>query len=340
MAQDPRGARYYTERDVRSFVAGLSVSRLHILQGISGTGKTSLPRSFAHAVGAGSKVIEVQAGWRDRQDLLGHYNAFERKYYETEFLKALYKAQLPAYADRLFFIILDEMNLSRPEQYFADLLSALELSPGERRLNLVPSETMNAPERIIHGTSIAIPENLWFIGTANHDETTVEFADKTYDRSHIMELPNKPERFPTKALPEKNPLSASALQRHFKEIHEKRHQDGEKAFAFINNVLAEPMRDRFGIAWANRLERYVLGFVPVVLEAGGTLSDAVDDVISMKILRKIRNRHDTVPTDLKAVRDELMTAWNKTIGSAAAPQRSLDIIDREVARLGGSYRVA
>jgi predicted kinase len=71
------------------------MSRLHLLQGISGTGKTSLPIAFASAIGAGCKAIEVQAGWRDRQDLIGHYNAFEKKFYESEFLLALYRAGCP-----------------------------------------------------------------------------------------------------------------------------------------------------------------------------------------------------------------------------------------------------
>jgi hypothetical protein len=83
---------YYSERDLRCFLGGLAMSRLHLLQGISGTGKTSLPIAFARAIGAGCKVIEVQAGWRDRQDLLGHFSAFERKFYESEFLLALYRA--------------------------------------------------------------------------------------------------------------------------------------------------------------------------------------------------------------------------------------------------------
>lgn len=78
------------------------------------------------AIGAESAVIEVQSGWRDRQDLIGHFNAFERRFYESEFLKAMYRALTPFYRDTPFIIVLIEMNLSHPEQYFADLLSALE----------------------------------------------------------------------------------------------------------------------------------------------------------------------------------------------------------------------
>lgn len=80
---------YYTPADVRSFLGGLAMGPLVLLQGISGTGKTSLPRAFARAVGTEAAVIEVQAGWRDPQDLAGHYNAFEKKFYEKEFIQAL-----------------------------------------------------------------------------------------------------------------------------------------------------------------------------------------------------------------------------------------------------------
>ena len=112
---------YYEPETIRCFLGGLSMSRLHILQGISGTGKTSLPVAFADALSGRSDKIAVQAGWRERQDLLGSYNPFDKRYHETEFVKALYRAQCPQWADRLCLIILDEMNLSYIEQFGADL---------------------------------------------------------------------------------------------------------------------------------------------------------------------------------------------------------------------------
>ena len=82
------------------------------------------------------------------------------------------------------------MNLSRPEQYFAEFLSALEKNDAsERLITLMESSMENAPKRLVEGRKIRVPKNVWFIGTANHDETTSELADKTYDRSHIMTLP-------------------------------------------------------------------------------------------------------------------------------------------------------
>ena len=126
---------FYSLSDLRSFVGGLAMGRLILLQGISGTGKTSLPVAFARAVGTQAAEIKVQAGWRDPQDLIGHYNTFEKRFHETEFLKALYRAGTPRWEDTVQIVLLDEMNLSHPEQYFSDLLSTLELPEGDQRLD-------------------------------------------------------------------------------------------------------------------------------------------------------------------------------------------------------------
>ena len=143
--------------------------------------------------------IAVQAGWRDRDDLLGHYNAFERRFYEKDCLQALYKAQTPRWEDTCNIILLDEMNLSRPEQYFAEFLSALEKNnPEERLISLSETSLPNAPAMLAEGRKIRVPANVWFIGTANHDETTNELADKTYDRAHVMTLPKQDKRFTIK----------------------------------------------------------------------------------------------------------------------------------------------
>ncbi len=87
----------------------------------------------------------MQAGWRDRQDLVGYYNSFHRHYYATSFLQALYRAATPAFHDRLFLMVLDEINLSRPEQFFADFLSALEQPIKDRRLTLVDDAVATPP---------------------------------------------------------------------------------------------------------------------------------------------------------------------------------------------------
>ena len=208
------------------------MGRLILLQGISGTGKTSLPVAFARAVGAQAAEIKVQAGWRDPQDLIGHYNTFEKRFHETEFLKALYRANTPRWNDSIQIVLLDEMNLSHPEQYFSDLLSTLELPEGDQHLELLTHAVTAAPALLDGGNRLRIPRNVWFIGTANHDETTMDFADKTYDRSHVMEFPERPEQFPLQDAEPRRPISFRALARAFKRAIDSRRNSAKDAIKF------------------------------------------------------------------------------------------------------------
>lgn len=335
MAWDPetRKTLYYTVEDIRSFLGGLAMSQLHLLQGISGTGKTSLPLAFARAVGAGSSLVPVQAGWRDRQDLLGHFNAFERRYSESEFLQALYLAGCPRYRDTLFLIVLDEMNLSHPEQYFADLLSALELDVHRRKLDLMPGPVSPAPELLREGRTLPLPPNVWFIGTANHDETTKDFADKTYDRAHVMELPRSQKKFEIKEMRERGPIAFEALNKAFDRARQQHGPQADKAYRFLVEHLADPLGQRFHIGWGNRLERQMQSYVPVVMAAGGGLGEAVDHILTTKLLRKLRNQHDTRPEDLMKLRDTLVQVWPK-LHDKTRPTHALTLLQKELNRLG------
>lgn len=336
MAWDPKTKKelYYSAEDVRSFLGGLAMSQLHLLQGISGTGKTSLPLAFARAIGAGVAVIEVQAGWRDRQDLIGHFNTFERRFYESEFLQAIYRASTPHYLDTPFIIVLDEMNLSHPEQYFADLLSALEQDPQRRRLVLMTAGVDSAPQRLVDGgTKLPIPPNVWFVGTANHDETTKDFADKTYDRAHVMELPRHRETFKRKDYQPQKPVSLEAIETAFSEAVQTHRDDAARAYAFLQDGLGETLGRRFRVGWGNRLQRQLGSYVPVVVAAGGTVGEATDHMLATKLLRKIRDRHDNRPEDIIALRDHIQTEW-KPLDNSTEPRRSLDLLKQELHRLG------
>lgn len=335
IAHDPDTNKvlYYSLPDIRCFLGGLAMSRLHLLHGISGTGKTSLPLAVARALGAGSTLVEVQAGWRDRQDLIGHFNAFERRFYEAEFLQALYRAQCPGYSDRIYIIVLDEMNLSHPEQYFADLLSALEQDPDRQKLELMTAPVDPAPALLRNGRTLAIPPNVWFVGTANHDETTKDFADKTYDRAHVMELPRQREVFKPQRMPPRLPVSLTALRKTFGKARAAHEKDAEKAYRFLDEAFADVLDRRFRVGWGNRLERQLLDFVPVVVAAGGSVGEAVDHILATKLLRKIRDRHDTRPDDLDALANTLKEKW-PLLDAKAPAAKSLAIIDDERRRLG------
>ncbi len=324
---------FYREEDVRAFLAGLATSRLHLLQGISGTGKTSLPRAFVRAIGARSEIVEVQSGWRDRNDLLGYYNAFERRYYESEFLQALYRAQQPQYSNNPCLIVLDEMNLSHPEHYFADFLSALEQRPNDQRISLLTARVDGAPRLLEEFRWLRIPSNVWFIGTANHDETTKDFADKTYDRSHVMEFPRHPKAFTATPQNSPVPVTMGALENAFQKARETHGEASIRAKSFLESSLATNLA-KLGIGWGNRLERQMESFIPVVVASGGSLGEAVDHLVATKLLRKLRGRFDIGANQLKEFQEHLIKSWD-ALEKNQLPEKCCDLLDRETKRLSG-----
>jgi hypothetical protein len=330
---------YYSEQDIRAFLGGLAMSRLHILQGISGTGKTSLPLAFARAMGdrqaSNCKLIEIQAGWRDRQDLIGYFNAFEGRFYETDFFKAIYEAQTPLYRDQIYIVLLDEMNLSRPEQYFADFLSKLEQAESGKTPALSLQSDLNKPfPNLFQNKELAIPPNIWFIGTANQDETTLEFADKTYDRAHVMELHQQAEAFNVGRIESRHPVSYSALTNAFNEAKRSNLDKAKESWEFINKSELRDLLKRFRLGWGNRLKRQVNSFVPVVVAAGGTVGEATDHIFATKVLRKLRDRHDTPIDDLKQLQTYIAENW-QMLDQSSNPDQSLNILQEEIHRLSG-----
>lgn len=338
IAYAERGKQLHFSKEVlQLFVGGLAMSRLHIFQGISGTGKTSLATAFCAAIGATCKVIPVQAGWRDRADLIGHYNAFEKRYYEKETLQALYRAQTEAEKDKLHVVLLDEMNLSRPEQYFAEFLSAMEVSHDKRLITLMESRPASgSPKLLNEGRQISLPSNVWFIGTANHDETTNAFADKTHDRAFVLELPkhgavtekiNRPEKRVT--------WSFESLMEQFEQARKKHESHVKKLLGFVDaSRLTKILNDDFGLGWGNRLEQQMIRFMPVVLECGGTDALALDHMLASRMFRdgKVTGRHDKRADDLRRVQEALNTLWKegKLVG---APNSSLQAIEWDIQRL-------
>ncbi len=334
----------YQLKDLRLFLAGLAMSNLHILQGMSGTGKTSLARAFAKVINGGDEkqhceVVRVQAGWRDRDDLLGHFNAFEKKFYEKETLKALYRAQQPAYKDTVQIIVLDEMNLSQPEQYFAEFLSAMETSD-RSEIELITHSIANAPIFFDtnEGCKIRIPQNVWFIGTANHDETTKEFADKTYDRAHVMELERgdgllslntshyQPKRY-----------SYSTLLQRFDSASLKDDEKISELFSLLAiSEFATMLTDTFKVGWGERLVRNAKRFIPVLVAAGGTFEEGLDHLLATKLFRvgKVTGRYNTSVEDLELVKEALLKTWSGDLRLEKEPTYCLKQINDDIKRIG------
>ena len=158
---------YYSEKMIRLFVSAIASTKLVILQGISGTGKTSISLAWGNFVKHPSCVASVQPSWRDRTDIFGYLNEFTKKFNETDFLAYLYEA---GYTDEIYTVILDEMNLARVEYYFAEMLSILEMhSTKDWKIEIVQSSWPTDPKKLIKG-KLQIPPNAWYIGTINNDD--------------------------------------------------------------------------------------------------------------------------------------------------------------------------
>jgi hypothetical protein len=297
-----------------------------------------LAKAFAKAMGGFCTDIAVQAGWRDRDDLLGHYNAFERRFYEKDCLQALYQAQTSRWRDTCNVILLDEMNLSRPEQYFAEFLSAMEKNnQDERLISLAETAMPNAPVMLREGRKILVPSNVWFIGTANHDETTNEMADKTYDRAHIMTLPKQDHRFPVKDY-ERTGFSYRSLIKSFDQACNKHQKEiGELLTWLSADDLTGQLEKEFGLGWGNRFEKQALRFIPVVRAVGGNDGEALDHLLSTRVMRKgkVTGRYDVSLDALKALKDALETFWTDA-GLHGEPQKCKQLLEADIRRLEGA----
>lgn len=330
LANRPDNPLYYDEKIIRTFIAGFASSRLMILEGLSGTGKSSLPQAFADFMGSKTLVVTVQSSWKDRNDLLGFYNDFKKQYKETEFLKALYSATHDP--NNIYVIVLDEMNLSRIEYYFADLLSVLEKSKTEDwKIELISdyaSITQQGdawPKKIING-KLQICDNTWFVGTANKDDSTFIITDKVYDRSVVL-------NFDKKGIKEKvdDALPIQMNNNDFQSLlrgasHFKNYADEKKYTDMIEN-LDKFVKDMFQITFGNRIANQLEKFVPVYLECGGTVDEAIDIMFSRKILRKLEGIYDEdTKTKLDMLKDEIESKNYKMPITVAAIMRMIEKI--------------
>lgn len=357
---------YYSARDIRAYIAGMASSHLAILQGMSGTGKTSLPKIFAEAVLGEINVVPVESSWRDRNELLGYYNDFSKKFTAKEFTCDLYRAGCDRYKDTIYIIVLDEMNLSRVEYYFADFLSVLEDKSANWKIKLVdtdlrqlPTEItkevkdaleketsrelqevrsvverlypdmklseddeikvssneklrliaylsskkfknvaktrylVGGPQNLIDGNTVKIPANVWFVGTANRDESTFEITDKVYDRAQVLE-------FNKRAQPAAGIQEVERIYLPYEVLHKL----FQKAFSDIEfkseqydllNQIEQILQAKFRISYGNRIQDQMNMFVPVYVAAGQgkgltdeeLIKEAIDYQLTYKVLRKL-----------------------------------------------------
>lgn len=276
---------YYEMPLLRCFFGGLASGKMLILQGISGTGKTSLSYAWSKFNKLTPCVASVQPSWRDRTDFFGYINDFTKKYTETDALVEIYSA---LYDDRIHTIILDEMNLARVEYYFAEVLSILEMpNRDEWIITLITSHDPNDPKRFING-KLKLGGNIWYIGTINNDDSTFQVTDKVYDRAMPIDINTKVAAFACREQ-EAMDLNSVYLEKLFKKAQEDLPvtETNMKKIEAIDDYMITHFRISFG----NRIMKQLRVFVPVYKGCGGDEVDGIDYFICKKILRKLEQQN-------------------------------------------------
>jgi uncharacterized protein YoxC len=300
----------YSARTIDAFHTSLKineVAQLTVLAGVSGTGKSLLPRRYAEAMGINFLPIAVEPRWDSPQDLLGFYNYVEKRYRATELARAMVHmdpqntSQLSegSLGDRMLLVLLDEMNLARVEYYFSEFLSRLEIRPRwspdiseeARRQASMPLDTRGRQG----GSVLLFPShNVLFVGTMNDDESTQALSDKVLDRGNVMQFP-APATFDR---PQPAQADETSAERHLeyrnwrgwiRDYVVKDKAEAQKVQTIINR-LAEIMR-RCGRPFGHRLNEAMMAYVAnYPRDASGRLriEEALADQIELRILPKLR----------------------------------------------------
>ena len=299
---------YYAKPVIARYIAGMGTSKVLILEGISGTGKTSLPYAMGKFFNKPSSIISVQPSWRDRAELLGYLNEFTHRFNETDFLKCVYQA---GYSDKPNFIVLDEMNLARIEYYFAEFLSVMEMpDPSQWLIDIVSGSDPTDPKLFING-KLLINQNIWFIGTANKDDSTFTITDKVYDRALPIVINHKAELVDA-PYTENVQMSFEYIDELFKAAQRDITISARVMESFMK--LDEFIQAKFKIAFGNRIMKQIRLFVPCYIACGFTEIEGLDYMLCNKILRKFESLNLSF---LRNELDQLSALLDKLFGKRA-----------------------
>ncbi|NUM32980.1 MAG: AAA family ATPase [Candidatus Brocadiae bacterium] len=193
MASIEKCGFYFPRRLMNAFHTSLKISEcapLTILTGVSGTGKSELPRLYSLFGGLQYELVSVQPNWDSPQDLFGFFNYMDNRFNATGLLRAMVQSQFPlekkGFNDGMLLVLLDEMNLAKIEQYFSDMLSLLEFRRGQTEEIKLKVDIGSGLDRY----EVVLGKNILFAGTVNEDESTQTLSDKTLDRANVIVFPS------------------------------------------------------------------------------------------------------------------------------------------------------
>ncbi len=322
----------YSQRVVRAFHTAMKVNettQMTVLAGISGTGKSQLPRQYAAGMGIGFLQVPVQPRWDSPQDLMGFYNYIEGHFRPTDMARALYHLDQfndpedsQDLQDRMLMILLDEMNLARVEYYFSDFLSRLESRPRgdqvkDKRLRKdsvieleIPMPGGASAPRVFPGY------NLLFAGTMNEDESTQSLSEKVVDRANVLRF-SAPKKIRVAKAADDIPMpQALTRTRWSKWVRQPEHLGSEKqrvedyVDGLVNLMasLQRPFGHRLGLAMISYAANYP------ELNGGHDPRVPIADQVEMRLLPKLRGVDvDAFEHEIKTLADFVREDLNDSV---------------------------
>ncbi len=303
---------YFPDRVIHAFHTSMKcndISPITVLAGISGTGKSELPKCYAEGMGMHFSMLAVQPRWDSPQDLLGFYNYMENKYKATELARAMVRfdqynreswGEIPSEcddrSDRMLLVLLDEMNLARVEYYFSEFLSKLETRRGvdlSDEQDRVKAEielelTGRAPLRIFPG------RNILFTGTMNEDESTQTLSDKVLDRANVLRFGKPRSADITEKLrnsvpvpSRNNGMSYATWQKWCIDSKNVKNDDQVSKWIDRLNDIMEEIQKPFGHRVAQAIATYIANY-PKGVAGGHEKNLAFADQIEQRIMPKLR----------------------------------------------------
>ena len=307
--------------------AALLTKRFLILTGLSGSGKTKLAHAFAAWIAESDeqyRVVAVGADWTTNENLLGYQDALRPEIYRKPTNGAL-ELMLRARDDseRPYFLILDEMNLSHVERYFADMLSAIESGESIALHSAVEDLPGGDGDTLLVPSRLELPKNLFIVGTVNVDETTYMFSPKVLDRANVIEFRatadqignflDNPQRIRMEVFASKGAgygaafvAAAASDAPLLAELPTAIHDNGAQCAADLKTRMVEafkalaPIGAEFGFRTAFEISRFV-AFHAALTGPGWKFSDALDAQVYQKLMPKLHGSERRLGPVLKAL---------------------------------------
>lgn len=321
----------FPRRTLHAFHTALKVNdtaQLTVLAGVSGTGKSLLPRRYAEAMGIHFLQVAVEPRWDSPQDLLGFYNYVEGRYRATELARLMAHLDpwqsmslpegTPDRRDHMAMVLLDEMNLARVEYYFSEFLSRLEARPAWRT-DLKRAECKDALIPVdIRGVAdpprLFPAHNILFVGTMNDDESTQSLSDKVLDRGNVLQFP-APAEFPAPAPSTSQPAAEAQRLAEWRGWVRSPAKQQEARGDLVGETVAELSRIMlgFGRPFGHRLNQAMRAYAanyPFEGNAGHDLRVPLADQVEFRILPKLRgieidSHRDSFDQLVTLIRDRL-----------------------------------